>query len=205
MKTIAIDIDDVLAANAEGFIEFSNKRWGTRLKPEDFSEHWAEMWGVDHEELLCRRKQVIESKIHMTFRFFDDAKPVLERLARDYKLVTVSSRTMYIAKDTTEWIKNNYGSLFSENHYAKIWDDLEKPVEEKIHLTKTETLREVGADYLIDDQPKHCIAAAEAGIEALLFGNYRWNRDIKLTEKMARVKDWQAVMEYFDAKSWRGF
>ena len=47
---IAIDIDDVLAENAIGFVAFSNERWGTRLSVDDYSEHWSEMWRVDSEE-----------------------------------------------------------------------------------------------------------------------------------------------------------
>jgi uncharacterized HAD superfamily protein len=68
-------------------------------------------------------------------------------------------------------------------------------------MTKTKILAEIGANYLIDDQPKHCIAAAEAGITALLFGDYKWNKDIELKTNMVRVKNWQEVTEYFDGRS----
>ena len=47
---IAIDIDDVLAENAIGFVAFSNERCGTRLRVDDYSEHWSDMWHVDSEE-----------------------------------------------------------------------------------------------------------------------------------------------------------
>ncbi|MBC7869007.1 hypothetical protein H7X69_02425 [Candidatus Saccharibacteria bacterium] len=36
--TIAIDIDNVLAYNAKGFVEFSNQRWGTTLEVDDWSD-----------------------------------------------------------------------------------------------------------------------------------------------------------------------
>ena len=39
-------------------------------------------------------------------------------------------------------------------------------------LTKGMLAKEIKADYLIDDQLKHCSAAAELGIPALLFGVY---------------------------------
>lgn len=201
MKTIAIDIDDVLAANAEGFIKFSNRRWGTRLKPDDFTEHWAKLWGIDHKEVERRRDVILKSKVHMTYRFFDEAKPVLKKLAKNYRLVIVSSRSKQISKDTTDWIKENFGEIFSEIHYAKIWDDFDRPVTEKLKMTKAQILREIGADYLIDDQPKHCVAAAKAGIKALLFGDYKWNRNFKLKQNMVRVKNWQEVLEYFTRRN----
>ena len=34
---IAIDIDDVLAENAIGFVAFSNERWVTLLRVDDYS------------------------------------------------------------------------------------------------------------------------------------------------------------------------
>jgi 5'(3')-deoxyribonucleotidase len=198
--TIAVDIDDVLAANAEGFVKFSNERWGTHLTVDDFTENWAEMWQVEHDEWIARRHQVIDSRVHLTYRSFDEALPVLKRLAKKYKLVIVSSRSKQISKDTTEWIERYFGDVFSEIHYAKIWDDMDQPIDEKIKLTKKDVLQQVGADYLIDDQIKHCVAAAEAGIKALLFGDYAWNKLTNLPDGVTRVKDWAGVEEYFRAK-----
>lgn len=197
MKTIAVDIDDVLAANAEDFAKFSNKRWGTNLKPDDYTEHWAELWKVDFDEVEKRREVIIKEKVFTTHRIFNEAKPVLEKLAVNYKLVIVSSRGRRVQKDTTDWINNEFKDVFSEIHFAKIWDK-KIHVLESLKLTKAEICQEIGADYLIDDQPKHCIAAAKAGITSLLFGNYKWSQDVKLAKNMIRVKDWQEVLEYFD-------
>ena len=60
---IAIDIDDVLAENAIGFVAFSNERWGTRLSVDDYSEHWSEMWRVDSEEAERRARIFHDSGI----------------------------------------------------------------------------------------------------------------------------------------------
>jgi len=202
MKTIAVDIDDVLAANAEGFTKFSNERWGTELAPGDYTEHWAELWKVDFDEVDRRREVIIGEKLFTRHRFFDDAKPVLKKLTKKYKLVIVSSRGRSIQSDTIDWLNKEFKDIFSEIHFAQIWDQ-PLHVLERLELTKTEICREVGADYLIDDQPKHCIAAAGAGITSLLFGDYKWNRTIKLETNMVRTKNWQEVLEYFDAESRR--
>lgn len=196
-KTIAFDIDDVLAANAEGFAEFSNKRWGTHLKPDDYSEHWSEMWNIDHKEMTKRRNVIIKEKLFTSYTFFDDAKDVLKELKKTYKLVIVSSRSNEIHKETLDWIESGFKDIFSEIHFAKIWDDPKMHELKKLKMTKTEICQEIGADYLVDDQPKHCIAAAEAGITAVLFGNYGWNRNIKLAKNLVRAKNWQEVLDYF--------
>lgn len=199
-QTIAVDIDDVLAANAEGFVAFSNQRWGTKLKPDDYSEHWAEMWAIDHDEVDKRRMEIINAKVFTKHRFFDEAKPVLIKLKERYKLVIVTSRGPLIKLETLKWIEKEYKGIFSEVHFAMIWDDSKTDILKKLKFTKAEILQQVDAHYLIDDQPKHCIAAAEAGIASLLFGDYRWNHDTKLVPNMVRAKTWQEVLEYFDAR-----
>src|SRR3989338_11006305 len=100
MKTIAVDIDDVLAANAEGFVEFSNQRWGTHLKPDEYTEHWAEMWGVDFEEVEKRRHIIIEERVFLKHRLFEEVRSVLKKLAKNHKLVIVSSRGPRVQIDT---------------------------------------------------------------------------------------------------------
>jgi uncharacterized HAD superfamily protein len=199
-KTIAFDIDDVLAANAEGFAAFSNERWGTNLKPGDYSEHWAEIWGINQEEADERREVVLTEKLFTSYRFFDEAMAVLKKLRKNYNLVVVTSRANRVQKDTLDWVKKEYGDIFLEIHFAKIWNDSGMPVSEKLKMTKAELCREIGADYLVDDQPKHCLAAAEAGIVAVLFGDYDWNRNIKLVKNMVRATDWPAVLEYFEGQ-----
>lgn len=51
---IAVDIDDVLSEFVPALIEYSNKKWGTKLTIDDFSEDYAQMWKVDHEVVKQR-------------------------------------------------------------------------------------------------------------------------------------------------------
>ncbi|MBI2285824.1 hypothetical protein HYU82_03300 [Candidatus Saccharibacteria bacterium] len=199
-KTIAVDIDDVLAANAEAFIDYSNRKWGTRLTVDDFTEHWAEMWRVDYEEENRRSKEFHKSGIFINYRSDREAKPVLKELSKDYKLVVATSRHQVIYTETLKWIEKNFKDVFTEVHFAGMWDDWEKHTLDKLKITKAEICKQIGADYLIDDQPKHCFAAAEAGITSLLFGDYRWNRNVKLRKNTVRVKNWREVLEYFNDK-----
>jgi 5'(3')-deoxyribonucleotidase len=197
-QTIAIDIDDVLAASAEGFTTFSNNRWGTHLTPEDYTERWSEMWGVDHEEEGRRAGIIYKSGTVGTFRQFDEAKPVLRQLAKDYKLVITTSRVKHVQKDTLDWIDRHYAGLFEEIHFAGFYDSL---MPDSYLMTKADLCKSIGADFLVDDHPKHCIAAADAGIESILFGDYAWNRKIKkLPKSLTRCKDWAAVLRYFNER-----
>jgi uncharacterized HAD superfamily protein len=194
-KVIAIDVDDVLAANAAGLVAYSNKRWGTNLSVEDYQEHWGEMWQVDHTESEQRALQLFQDAIMGDYDHDDTALPVLMELKKRYKLVVVTARRKMIEKSTIEWLERHYEGIFDEIVFAGLYDG--GHTDGAYKRTKLDTLKEIGADYLIDDQTKHCFTAAAAGIKAVLFGDYRWNAAEKLPKNVSRCPDWQAVGEYF--------
>lgn len=194
---VAVDIDDVLAANAEGIIKYTNERWGTNLRVEDYHEHWAELWQVDEEEMERRTHEFVSSGAPKEYRRLNKADEVLRELSKNYKLVITTSRRKVYAADTQEWLDKNLPGIFEEVHFVGIWDQVS---EGRIKATKGEYAKQIGADYLIDDQLKHCESAAKVGIKALLFGDYTWNRSDKLPANIIRVKNWQEVLEYFDGR-----
>lgn len=195
--TIAVDVDDVLAANAQGFMEFSNERWGTHLKPDDYDEHWGLMWQTDQAESERRAQEFITSGAMRRYRHDAMAVEVLRRLKERFELVVVTSRRLVVEKETTAWLDQYFAGVFAEVHYAGIWD---KYRHDRHAATKAELVRQVGADYLIDDQLKHCLAVAEAGLETVLFGDYRWNQLNELPPRVTRCADWAAVERYFDGE-----
>lgn len=68
-------------------------------------------------------------------------------------------------------------------------------------MTKGELAKSIGADYIIDDQIKHVLAAAELGIRGILFGDYAWNKADVLPDNVTRVNDWQEVLNYFETRN----
>jgi uncharacterized HAD superfamily protein len=194
-KTIAVDIDDVLAASAQAWVDFSNDKWGTNLTVEDYDEDWAKMWQIDHESMKKRALVIYKSGTVKKVKRYKDAMPVLKWLAKRYKLVITTSRVRHTQVDTIEWLDEHYPSIFEEVHFAGFYDDLK---EDAPKHTKADLLREIGADYLIDDHPKHCFAAAEVGIKSILFNEYVWSRNLgKLPKGVTRAYNWQEVLEYF--------
>lgn len=201
-KTIAVDIDDVLAINVPAFLEFSNRRWGTNLTIDDFREDWGAMWQIEKETWIERMNEIHESKIFSSFKSFEDAKEVLQGLASKYRLIIITSRRKELEQETAAWIDEYFPDVFEEVHHAGIWDKLEK--EDSVAIattTKAEICSQLGGDYLIDDHLKHCFAAADSGIPSLLFGDYPWNRADTLPEGVVRVRDWRSVGDYFNGQS----
>ena len=195
-RKIAIDIDDVLAASAEAFVAWSNERWGMSLTVDDYEEHWGRMWQLEHdrEEAERRADEFHEAGVVGRHRPHEEALPVLKELGDEYDLVIITSRRRSIAAETEEWLKVHYAGVFSEVHFAGMWDSKDP---DRLKATKTEVCRQIGADYLVDDQLKHCLAAAEAGIPAVLFGRYAWNRADKLPHNVTRCEKWEQVRDYF--------
>ncbi len=195
--TIAIDVDDVLADNAAGFVGFSNRTWGTNLRPEDYDEHWAKVWQVDNAEVERRVREWSTSGILKSYAHDESALPVLNKLSQNFHLIIVTSRRQDMKNDTLAWIKLHYPGIFSDEtiHFAGIWDSVD---DHSINKTKADIVENLKADYLIDDQLKHCLAVADAGKTTLLFGNYTWNQSDKLPSNVIRVADWQGVERYFD-------
>lgn len=192
---IAIDVDDVLADSAQGFVEFSNQRWGTHLTVEDYDERWSKMWGVDIEEERRRAHVIYNAKVVKGFKHFEEAIPVLTRLKSHYKLVITTSRSKFVEKETLVWLNTHYADIFDAIYLSGFYDELK---EHSHKHTKAELCQEIGASYLIDDHPKHCLAASEVGMKCLLFGDYSWNRDSKITNNMKRVASWKEVEKFFD-------
>jgi 5'(3')-deoxyribonucleotidase len=192
---IAIDVDEVLASNAPEFVDFSNKRWGTNLNIDDYHEHWGELWRIQDDQEIERRAVAYHHSGSIgRLKPINKAKEVLQELSKSYSLYVLTSRRLIVEKETKDWLDSNFPDVFDRVEFAGIWD---KVVKDRMKMTKTDRLKALGVEYFIDDQPRHCFAAAEAGIKTLLFGDYKWNHDLKLPEGVTWVKNWQEVLEYF--------
>jgi 5'(3')-deoxyribonucleotidase len=192
--TIAIDVDDVLAAHASEFVVFSNQTFGTHLTIEDYREHWGEMWNISHEETEQRAALWrVPERINSFSKLEGDLDKRLQQLSSKYDLVVVTARPSIWQDGTRSWLELHYKDIFKDVRLVPVWTN-------ETQQTKAEVCNEIGAGYLIDDSPRHCNLAAQSGINALLFGDYAWNRNEPIVPGVVRVKDWKAVMEYFDGR-----
>ncbi|SRR6266568_692516 len=158
---------------------------------------------VPLEEGVKRAGELHDAGLFGSYVAIDQALPVLQSLKGRYDLIIVTSRRQRIKPETDVWLAQNFPGIFSAVHYVGFYDK-DKPTDVRKGLVqhKAALCRELGADYLVDNQLKHCLGAAECGVEASLFGNYRWNRAAeKLPEGVAEVHNWNEVKNYFDGKS----
>lgn len=193
MKTIAIDIDNVLAASAESFVVISNKLFGDHITFADFNEDWQKMWGVDHDEAERRGEVLRDNKYQKAYLPVVGSAQAIDELSKRYKLVLVTSRRKFAEQLTKDWLRQHFTYPFEEIIFADFWDDVQKSKDGHLRH-KGDLFTQVGADIVIDDQLKHCIAAAEQGVQAILFGDYPWNETSELPSGIMRCKDWTEVV-----------
>ena len=194
MKTIAIDIDNVLAASAESFVVISNKLFGDHITFADFNEDWQKMWGVSHEEAERRGEVLRANKYQKDYLPVEGAVQAITELGKQYKLVLVTSRRKFAEELTRNWLKQHFDYPFEQIVFADFWDDFQKSKDGHLRH-KGDLFTQVGANFVIDDQLKHCVAAAEQGVQAILFGDYPWNETDELPEGIVRYKNWAEVVE----------
>lgn len=193
-QTIAVDVDDVLAAEREFIIAYSNRHWGHDLTLDDYRENWQVMWDVDREEVDRRALELHAPGVATSYRLIQGGKEALLQLKADFELVILTSRRQMVRDETMEWLNEVFADVFSAVHFTGFWDTSQP---DRHLLTKGELARQIGADYLIDDQPKHCIAAAEAAIPSVLFGDYEETRHVALPKNVTRCHTWDEVLAYF--------
>ena len=202
---IAIDVDDVLASNALAFVEFSNERWGTSLTIDDYHDDWASVWKLDkeaHEQSVAiineRSGAYFEERIR-TMDHDTSAYDVLLELKKKFDLIIVTARRLSTKGDTLAWIQERYAGIFSEDtiFFAGFYDDM---TNDSFKKDKGALLKSLGAQYHIDDQPKHCNGACAQGLTGILFGDYAWQKTEPVDDSVVRVKNWHEVLEYFDAQ-----
>lgn len=192
-QTIAIDVDDVLAAHVPAFVAFSNQRYGTNLTVEDYEGHFAKVWEVEHEEVERRALEFHTSVSAAEYELIAASNITIMSLSQHYNLKIVTARRKEMIQPTLEWLEQYFPGVFNDVHFVPIW-------EPNNLVTKADICKEIGADYLIDDLPEHCIIASAGGIESLLFGDYAWNRTHDLIPGMTRVRNWDEVLQYFESK-----
>ena len=104
MKTIAVDMDGVLADVFEQFVRYDAARTGIRKSPKDvFGKGEVELFPHANTDLLT-------SGFFRNMSVIKDSQEVLERLNREYQVFIVSSATQFPQSLTEkqDWLKEHF-------------------------------------------------------------------------------------------------
>lgn len=200
-KIIAVDLDDVLSQSNETMRLHVNEHYGGQHTEEDFLidapyfKYWETVGGIKPEEGEIRYQSYKIIRNTKAMQPVSGALTALQKLQKKYKLIIVTARGREDAEATETWLEGHYPGIF---HGVEFVPEAWLPNAE---ITKANICQQIGASYLIDDSLEHCEIVAKTGINCLLFGEYGWSRYRQLPPHIIRLKDWQAVEDYFDEQS----
>lgn len=195
---IAVDIDDVIADSTESLRRLVNKRLGVNLTKEDYKvpgdyrkyyEHvWSQYNLTDKIKYVDLEDEMIISQSHVPL--MAGAEEAVHELGKISRIIFITARHVSWEQATREWFKD-----------VLAHDDIELYFSEGMRntgaMTKGQLCRQLGADWLIDDNPRHLLTAWKEGIRTILFGDYGWHHAVDTPDTTVRCKDWRQVMEYF--------
>jgi 5'(3')-deoxyribonucleotidase len=199
IQTIAIDIDDVLAASTEAIRLSINSKLGINLQPEHYKVP-GEYWG--YYEKIFEEHAIEDTGLVQDFHTaivddaviinpIDDAVSSISKIIKKYRVIFITARETAMEKTTRRWFSTHFDSSNIELYFSNNRINAE-------FKTKGELCIELGASILIDDNPGHCQSAIDNGIDAILFGEYGWHT--KVPKDVIRCKDWESVLRYLDGR-----
>ncbi len=195
-ERIAFDIDDVLANTTDALRIYVNENTGLNLSKDDYkvpATYWGyyeHVWSAAgiHDHSWIHRFHEQMGRDQSNIRPVEGSEQTVNVLSRDFDLVAVTSRELFMEQETKRWVHQHFGGVFEDIvllghiHTAK--------------QTKGDACKELDAQYLFDDNLGHCQSAQAVGATGILFGDYGWHeedRDVRID----RCKDMPAVLEYF--------
>lgn len=194
---IAVDIDDVLADSTESLRMAVNARLGVDLQPHHYripGEYWGyydSVWqanGIGGRVTLDELDpQMKEDQGHV--QPMPDARKVLVRLQTCYDLVIVSARSLQWYDATIVWLETQLPGLFNQVVFADGLTGLQQ-------RSKGKLCKEIGAQWLIDDNVDHAQTALDEGMSVVVFGEYGWHAK-GIPDGAVPCKNWQEIGEYF--------
>ncbi len=191
LKRIAVDIDEVQFPFLEKFTDWHNEIHGTHVSLADFTTYEFEgVLGVDTPTVI-ERVYAFHEVDDTNVLPLSGAKDALAELAGSFRLSSVTARHPKLEESTRRWTARQ--GLSIDEVYA-----IGHPLTAEVARTKAEVCREIGAVALIDDSPKHVADCLDAGIDAVLYGDYPWNQDAP--SDMTRCRNWVEVIDYITRK-----
>ena len=190
-EKIAVDMDDVLFPFVPNIAIQHNEIHGTKLTESDFhSFSFKEVWGGTLEEARAEVMSFL-NRDHTPIMPIEGAQDITRSLSKQYRLSLVTARDSSLEYETVRWIEQYFPGIFSDVILTG------NPYVSESYERKVDICKRLGAFMLVDDSVSHTTECVDAGLDAVLFGDYQWNQTkSELPTGITRVPDWQAIAEH---------
>lgn len=192
---IGIDLDEVLGPFTEPFMNFHNKKYGTRILLNQVNNYdFHSLLGITEEESIGRVYRFYESDEFYSIKPLDGAVEAIETLHEiGHHLELITARPKIMEVKTRNWINKYFPDKFSNIHITNSY------ALEGTSVKKSEVCKKQNIPLIIDDSPHHAIDCASAGVDAILL-NYPWNLNVAMPENVTRVNSWKEIIEILQLK-----
>ncbi len=189
MKTIGVDLDDVLLNFNDSFLRFHNENYGTNFERKDVTQFEVEkLWSITALELQERFQKFYGSDQHKNAEPVEGAIDAIEELAKNNKLVIITSSPQSVEKSVREWLKNHFKDKFEDIHFTK-----KSTFDHDKRRNKGEMCQELGIDVFIDDHPDNAESISACGIPVYLIDT-PWNQ-YEAGPLVKRVYSWKEIVD----------
>lgn len=197
-RLVAIDIDDVTADTHRAIKAWAEATTGVALDTRHYHtddpywHYYDQIWkrhGLEKLDLDIFLSGMVANQDHIPVN--QDAVRVIKDLDKRFGVVFITSRLPTMASSTREWLDVHIDASIPFYFAHNPWSG-------QTAQSKGELCAELGAKYLIDDSPDHCLDVEGVGVTPILFGDYGWNR--RAPESLTRCLDWKAVESYFHGR-----
>ena len=184
---IALDCDDVIVPTAPLILRNYNATYGTKIGLKDFYTNDRTPWGTDDATAVKRVEAYLMSDEYQQVEPFLEGIEVIRQLGGHHELHIVTGRPGILAKATEDMLEKYFPSIFHSIEFTHFFGPNPR--------SKATVCQDLGIDLLVDDHLHHAQVVAACGIDALLFGNYPWNKTDSLPPRIRRVNGWHDVAQ----------
>jgi 5'(3')-deoxyribonucleotidase len=192
---IAVDCDDVLVPTSEALVRSYNARHGTNVTLDHmYQPATLDGWGTTDEDVAIERmNEIHRSEAHATILPYQEAIKAIQQLAKVHELHLVTGRASFLESVTQRMLDTHFPECFQSIEHTNYIVTTDS---QAFRRSKGEVCQIIGAHILIDDHIQHGHSVLEANVEkVVVFGDYPWNRDAELSDRMVRCLDWSATLK----------
>jgi 5'(3')-deoxyribonucleotidase len=167
--SIAFDFDDVLCDTTRGFLAWHNSVFGVAPAFDETvgGDDLFVLLGITEAEETRRWAQYFQTDQFFGIRPADPTIATLESLRAQWDLLMLSARTPIFRSSAVEWIERNLSGVFTRALFSSDFC--------ADRHAKGPICRELGAGYLVDDNPRCIQSCKGTGVQGIVF-DQPWNR-----------------------------
>jgi 5'(3')-deoxyribonucleotidase len=188
-KTIAVDLDDVLANTTDHLREYYNHRFGTDIKLEDHKTYMLnDLWNCSMQKTIDIIYDFLESDYGKSIIPFAGSQYAIDILDKKYDLIILTSRPLDFSDLTASWVNKYFPNKFKEIVITNKMAKNKLPSREKCDICVEKKI-----DIMIEDNLHYAMQNANYNVMTYLMDR-PWNQAEKLPTLIKRVYAWNEIL-----------